>query len=119
MNATDVPVTVLVSEATASAAEVLSATLQHYRRARVIGQPTSGQVLIAQVFSLDQGARIHIPIAAFKDAGGLSLEGRGVFPDVAIASSLADIRNGRDAALECAASINRGGDCPSAAPHTR
>nr|WP_228737980.1 S41 family peptidase [Xanthomonas euvesicatoria] len=116
MTVTDVPVTVLVSEASSSAAEVLSAALQHYRRARVIGQRTAGQVLIAQVFSLDQGAKIHIPIASFKDPSGVSLEGRGVIPDVTIASSLADIRNNRDAALECAASIDRGGDCSAAPP---
>ncbi|PPU72763.1 hypothetical protein XcuCFBP2542_17035 [Xanthomonas cucurbitae] len=117
MTATDVPVTVLVSEASSSAAEVLSATLQRYRRARVIGQRTAGQVLIAQVYSLDRGAKIHIPIASFKDSSGVSLEGRGVTPDVTIASSLTDIRNNRDAALDCAATINRGGECSSAPAH--
>nr|WP_230599282.1 S41 family peptidase [Xanthomonas albilineans] len=109
--ATQAPVEILVSEATASAAEVLAATLQHYGRARIVGTRTSGQVLIARLYDLGSGAFIHIPVASFKDPSGISLERRGVMPDYSVMNSLADIRSDRDAALECAAALNNGMDC--------
>ncbi|WP_372389193.1 S41 family peptidase [Xanthomonas axonopodis] len=117
MQVEQAPLQVLVSQATASAAEVLAATLQHYGRAGIIGTRTSGQVLIARVYDLGNGAFIHIPVASFKGPSGVSLERRGVMPNYSVMNSLADVRSDRDAALECAAALNSGMDCLKGAPN--
>jgi C-terminal processing protease CtpA/Prc len=51
---------------------------------------------------------MHV-VADFSGPGGVRLEGRGVVPDVAIASSRADLLNRQDAPLRAAlAWITRG-----------
>jgi len=94
-------VVLLVGRSSASAAEIFSHVLQYHHRAKIVGQPTAGAVIYARNFRLPDGGSIQIPVTDYVGLDGQRLEGRGVKPDVVVPPpTLADLRSGRDVALE-------------------
>lgn len=97
------PLVVLTSESTSSAAEILVATLQAKRRARVIGTETCGCVLAIRTrHALPDGGILDVSEFDYRTAAGLRLEGTGVQPDERSTLTRADIYSRRDRALELA-----------------
>ena len=77
------PLVVLIDEDTASAAEILAASLGAHDRATLIGRRTFGkgavQIDMPVTFT---SAAVTLTIARVYDPEGVCLEGRGVAPDV-------------------------------------
>ena len=97
------PLVVLTSESTSSAAEIMVAALQTKGRARVIGAATCGCVLaIRNRHPLPDGGILDVSEFDYRTAGGVRLEGRGIKPDETISATRNDIYSRRDAALEVA-----------------
>lgn len=83
----DVPVFVLVSAATFSAAEEFAYDLQALGRARVVGETTRGGANPGAIHRLDEHFAVFIPDArAINPVTGDNWEGRGVAPDVPCAA---------------------------------
>jgi carboxyl-terminal processing protease len=97
-------VAVLVSGASASAAEIFSAVLQERHRAVIVGRRTMAAVLASRFYSLPDGGRLQLSIEDYLTPSGRRLEGEGhgVEPDVPVDQKLADLRAGRDRDLEAA-----------------
>src|SRR5215211_7885750 len=97
------PLVVLTSETTSSAAEILAAALQSKGRARVIGTGTCGCVLaIRNRHALPDGGILDVSEFDYRTAGGVRLEGIGIKPDNLVPTRRADIYSRRDAAFELA-----------------
>ena len=97
------PLVVLTSESTSSAAEILVAALQAKRRARVIGTETCGCVLaIRNRHALPDGGILDVSEFDYRTAAGLRLEGAGVKPDERSLLTRADIYSRRDTPFELA-----------------
>lgn len=97
------PVVILTSTATASAAEIFTAALKTSGRARTIGAPTCGCVLAVRgVHALADGGALEISELDFQMPGGARLEGVGVAPDEKITQTRRDLLARRDAALASA-----------------
>ncbi len=79
------PLAVLVSETSASAAEILAAVVQHHRRGVVVGTATPGNVLICVRWPLPGGGELQLSVYDFIGPDGHRLEGRGIAPDLVIA----------------------------------
>lgn len=103
---------VLVGPASSSAAEVTASVLKHYGRAKLVGLPTAGDVMSAGNVTFRDGSILQIPIATVLDPSGVNLERVGVTPDIIEQNTLADIRRGHDAPLECAKHLLTGTTCP-------
>jgi carboxyl-terminal processing protease len=102
----DLPLVVITGENTSSAAEILVATLQTQKRARVIGNETCGCVLaIRSRHSLPDGGILDVSEFNYHTAQGVRLEGRGVKPDQVVSLRRKDLYAKRDASLEAAKSI--------------
>jgi carboxyl-terminal processing protease len=100
---TKLPLVVLTSENTSSAAEILVAALQAKRRARVIGTVTCGCVLaIRNRHALPDGGVLDVSEFDYRTAGGVRLEGVGVKPDKVTHLKRADIYSRHDRALDLA-----------------
>lgn len=78
------PLALLVGPGTASAAEVLSDAVLHYKRGLVVGEKTQGAVLEAAFFPLPDGGRLEIPISDILGASGRRLEAEGVEPSIPV-----------------------------------
>jgi carboxyl-terminal processing protease len=96
-----VPVVILTSEKTSSAAEIFVATVREQGRATVIGGPTCGCVLaIRRRHALPDGGALDISEMDYRTATGARLEGTGIKPDEHVALDLLDLRARRDRAME-------------------
>ncbi|APR99553.1 S41 family peptidase [Pajaroellobacter abortibovis] len=81
------PTAILVDEGTASAAELLAASLQDLKRAWVIGGITFGKTNIQTVIDLPEQAGLCLTTGFYTTASGQSLQAKGVKPDILIESS--------------------------------
>jgi carboxyl-terminal processing protease len=97
------PLVVLTSENTSSAAEILVAALRANGGARVIGRQTCGCVLaIRNRHSLPDGGILDVSEFDYRMADGLRIEGAGIPPDETIKLTRGDIYSHRDRAMESA-----------------
>ncbi|HEX2269011.1 MAG TPA: S41 family peptidase [Pyrinomonadaceae bacterium] len=102
------PLVVLTSESTSSAAEIMVAALQMKGRARVIGTVTCGCVLaIRNRHPLPDGGLLDVSEFDYRTANGVRLEGAGIKPDNVVTLTRNDIYSRRDAALEYAKNVLR------------
>ena len=97
------PLVVLTSESTSSAAEIMAAALQAKHRARVIGTGTCGCVLaIRNRHALPDGGLLDVSEFDYRTAGGVRLQDRGVTPDQSTRLTRNDLYSRRDPAFEAA-----------------
>ena len=78
----DVPMVVMTSGGSASAAEILSGCLQRNERAVVIGSTTFGKGSVQTIKDLGDGSRFKLTIQEYQLPGGVSIQDLGVNPDV-------------------------------------
>ena len=100
------PLVVLTSENTSSAAEIMVAALQAKHRAQVIGTGTCGCVLaIRSRHALPDGGVLDVSEFDYRTAAGLRLEGVGIKPDRQILTTRADTYSRVDRPLDLARKI--------------
>ena len=100
---TKLPLIVLTSERTASAAEIFVEALRLSRRATIIGTETCGCVLAVRTrHLLPDGGLLDVSELDYETAEGHRLEGHGLKPDEAVTIERSDLYSGRDRALELA-----------------
>ncbi len=98
---TRLPLVVLMSERTSSAAEILAAVLQAQGRARLVGAATCGCVLaIRSRHTLPDDGVLDVSEFDYQTADGIRLEGRGVQPEDLIQHERRDLYSKRDRARQ-------------------
>jgi carboxyl-terminal processing protease len=78
----DVPMMVITSGGSASAAEILSGALQCNDRAAVIGSTSFGKGSVQTVKDLADGSRLKLTIQEYQLPGGVSIQDVGINPDI-------------------------------------
>jgi len=76
------PMVVLIDENTASAAEILTAALEEYDVATVVGKQSFGKGVFQEVIELDEGGALSLTVGEYLTASGESLAGDGIEPEV-------------------------------------
>lgn len=98
-----VPLVVLTSERTASAAEIFVEALRDSRRATIIGTETCGCVLAVRTrHLLPDGGLLDVSELDYETAQGQRIEGHGLLPDEAVEVGRSDLYAGRDRVLALA-----------------
>lgn len=108
--ALNVPMAVLVNGFSASASEILSAALQDYKKAVVIGEKTFGKGLVQTIDTgFPNGAGLKYTISTYYSPKGHNIQHEGVKPDIGVkldeaykSTPLADIPEGKDNQLSAA-----------------
>jgi len=80
----DIPMVVLVSSESYSAAEFFAAALRDYDAALIVGEKTSGKGYFQNTFELGDGSAVGLSVGKYFTPGGISLAGIGVTPDVEV-----------------------------------
>jgi carboxyl-terminal processing protease len=94
---------ILTNEGTGSTSEVIAASLQERGRARVVGARSCGCALgVLKHRKLSDGSALAISEVGLLSGLGRRVEGAGITPDVPVPLTLADLEQGRDAALAAA-----------------
>jgi len=96
------PVAILVDGSSVSTSEIMAGGLQDLKRARIFGERTAGAALPSMVERLPNGDLFQYAVANYVSAGGQTLEGRGVTPDVVVPTPRAALLRGQDPVLEAA-----------------
>ncbi|MBO4297909.1 MAG: S41 family peptidase, partial [Clostridia bacterium] len=82
----DVPLAVLVNDMSASASEILAASVQAFGRGVIVGLPTYGKGIVQTLLTYDSdGAGLQLTTSSYYDAEDRSIHGVGVQPDVEVA----------------------------------
>lgn len=96
------PVAVLIGARTYSAAEDFAVAFDAARRGDLVGEPTGGSTGQPLTVPLPGGGTVRICTKRDTYPDGREFVGVGVQPTVAAPRTVADLRSGRDAALEVA-----------------
>jgi len=86
----EVPMAVLINAESYSAAEFFAAALQEYSWATVVGDKTTGKGNFQVVIPLSDGSAVGLSIGKYFTPEGVSLNERGVTPDVQVSLSQED-----------------------------
>ncbi len=78
------PMTVLISRATASAAEVIAGALQDRNRAVIIGEKSYGKGTVQEIIDLVDGSKLEITIGKYRTPNGRVIDQVGIAPDLLI-----------------------------------
>lgn len=81
----DLPMAVLISANSYSAAEFFAATLREYDAAITVGEKTVGKGYYQNTFLLSDGSAVGLSTGKFFTSQGNNLEGVGIVPDVEVA----------------------------------
>jgi carboxyl-terminal processing protease len=95
------PVVILVNGRSASGSELFAGSMQAVGRAKVVGEASCGCLLGFLGYArVPGGADLAYSEVGFELTNGRKVEGEGVIPDDPVPLTLADLRFGRDRALE-------------------
>jgi carboxyl-terminal processing protease len=94
-----VPTIILVNEGTASASEILTAALEHYKVSRTVGQTTFGKGTVQQLLSLPGGAELKVTIKRWYTPQNTNINKKGIKPDVSVGLSQSDLNKNQDPQL--------------------
>jgi carboxyl-terminal processing protease len=81
-----VPVTVLVNEYSASAAELLAGAIQDHKRGVIVGAVTFGKGSVQSILELPGGAGLKLTTMLYYTPSGRSIQADGIHPDVVLPS---------------------------------
>jgi len=93
------PIVILTAGATNSTAEDFALMLRGAGRAVLVGGPTAGSSGNALVVPLPGGGQLRASTFAARCPDGTQYVGKGLVPDVAVAPTAADVRDGLDPVL--------------------
>lgn len=78
------PMIVMVNQGSASASEIVAASLQDTGRAVILGTKTYGKGSVQQIFSLKDGSCIKLTTSYYYTPSGRSIQAEGITPDVPV-----------------------------------
>ena len=107
----DLPLVVLVDAGTASASEIVAASLSDYGRATVMGTPTFGKGSVQRVHTFEDESILRVTIAEWLTPDRQRLEGVGVAVGVVVRAGEPD---GTDDQLTAAIALLRSGGTSAA-----
>ncbi len=85
-NSRALPVAILISRDTNSAAEILAGVLKHRHPQRVtlVGERSRGNIEGVLSFDFNDGSVLHLATSVFRLPNGFSWDGRGLTPDIPV-----------------------------------
>jgi carboxyl-terminal processing protease len=93
---------VIVNAGSASATEILTAALRHYKVATVVGEKTFGKGTVQELIPLDNGSLLKVTIKRWYTPSGGNVDQDGIKPDIEAGLTQADLDAGRDPQLDAA-----------------
>jgi len=99
------PTVVLINQGSASAAEILAGALRDNRQVKLIGEKSFGKGSVQEQIFLSDNSSIKVTIARWLTPKGISIEEKGLEPDIEVEMEEEDFEEGRDTQLEKAIEV--------------
>ncbi len=103
----DMKVTILVNEYTASASEILAGALRDNDKAVVVGEKTYGKGSVQELIPLTKDTLLKVTVARWLTPKGISLSQDGIVPDHVVELTADDVKTKKDPQLDKALEIAR------------
>ncbi len=78
------PLVVMINGWSASGAEILAGAIKDYEVGTLVGNTTFGKGVVQDIIPLANGGAITLTVAGYLTAGGHSIHGKGIEPDVEV-----------------------------------
>ncbi len=101
----DIPIVVLVNNGTASASEILAASLNENLGSKLVGEKTYGKGTVQVIENLKNDSSVKISIAEWLTPDSQNIEGIGIEPDISVELTEDDYNDDKDPQLEKALEI--------------
>lgn len=101
----DMPMMVLVNGYTASAAELFSASLRDFGKAKLVGTQTFGKGIMQTTVSMTDGGGLSLTTATYKTTVSECYHGIGLTPDIVIEAEETDVFGDPETDAQLAAAI--------------
>ena len=101
----DTKTVVLINGGSASGSEIVAGALQDYKLATLVGTQTFGKGSVQEYRRLKDGSAVKITTAEWYTPNGRSINEEGVSPDIEIAYSLEEFKDGKDPQKDTAVAI--------------
>ncbi|MCO5199586.1 MAG: S41 family peptidase [Anaerolineae bacterium] len=98
--AEEIPIVLLVNEASASASELLAAAFRDYERATIIGTVTFGKGSVQTIYTLSDGSEMKVTTARFYSPNDIVINEVGVTPDIIIDGTPVELGGEDDVQLQ-------------------
>jgi carboxyl-terminal processing protease len=98
----DIPLVVIINQASASASEIMAGALQDHKRATIVGMKSFGKGTVQEVVDLPGGSSLRVTVARWLTPNGRDLGKEGVVPDIVIDRTNDDAVAGIDPQLQAA-----------------
>lgn len=108
----DLPMVVLVNEASASASEIVAGAIQDKARGQLVGATTYGKGSVQLPQTLSDGSILRVTVARWFTPNDRSIDGAGLAPDVAVDLTDEDREAQRDPQLDKAIELLGGEPAP-------
>lgn len=92
----DMPTTVLINGASASASEIVAGALKDYGIATLVGQTSFGKGSVQQIVAVPGGGQLKVTVAKWFTPNGNNINGEGITPSVKVKLTEEDVNAGRD-----------------------
>ncbi|WP_153770487.1 S41 family peptidase [Labrenzia sp. CE80] len=89
------PVIILVNGGSASASEIVAGALQDHRRATILGTRSFGKGSVQTIIPLGANGAIRLTTARYYTPSGVSIQAKGIAPDIESLQDLPDELKGR------------------------
>lgn len=80
----DFPLAILINGGSASASEILSGAIKDHKRGILVGEKSFGKGSVQTIVQLANGDGIKLTIAEYFTPSGISINGKGIEPDIKI-----------------------------------
>lgn len=104
----EIPLSVLVDGASASASEIFAGAVQDHEVGTIIGTTTYGKGVVQNIFDLKDGTSLKLTISEYFTPDGRNIDGTGIKPDVEVKYVYDEKNPEKDNQLEKALEVTKG-----------
>lgn len=97
---TEIPLVVLVNQASASASEIVAGAVQDNNRGIVIGSQTYGKGTVQELIPFSDNSTLRLTVSKWLTPSGTDIDKEGIKPDILVEFTEEDLEAGVDIQLE-------------------